>query len=165
MTLGRKLQELRREKNWTQEELAEKTGVSRQALSRWESDAALPDTKNIIQLARLFGVSTDYLLLDSGEQRTGTQPRRFSTTVLGAAMLALGAAGILLFEILTPVFSYRHEVIWAGTGQSSVYTGMFAYIRYERLGWLLTLCLIAALAGAALLIAGVIRSRRGAAKS
>ena len=62
MTLGEKLQKLRKARGWTQEELAEKVGVSRQSLSKWESDGALPDTANVIVLADLFGVTTDYLL-------------------------------------------------------------------------------------------------------
>lgn len=44
MTLGEKLQKLRKARAWTQEELAEQVGVSRQSLSKWESDGALPDT-------------------------------------------------------------------------------------------------------------------------
>ena len=65
MTLGEKLQKLRKARGLTQEELAEKVGVSRQSLSKWESDGALPDTANIILLADLFGVSTDYLLREA----------------------------------------------------------------------------------------------------
>ena len=62
MTFGEKLLNLRRAWNWTQEELAEKIGVTRQALSKWEVNAALPDTKNVVALAKLFGVTADYLL-------------------------------------------------------------------------------------------------------
>ena len=65
MTLGEKLQKLRKARGWTQEELSEKIGVSRQSLSKWESDGALPDTANIILLADLFGVTTDYLLREA----------------------------------------------------------------------------------------------------
>ena len=65
MTLGEKLQKLRKARGWTQEELSEKVGVSRQSLSKWESDGALPDTANIILLADLFGVTTDYLLREA----------------------------------------------------------------------------------------------------
>lgn len=65
MTLGEKLQKLRKARSLTQEELAEKVGVSRQSLSKWESDSALPDTANIILLADLFGVTTDYLLREA----------------------------------------------------------------------------------------------------
>ena len=48
----------------SQEDLAEKLDVSRQAISRWESGAAMPDANNILQLSKLFGVTTDYLLND-----------------------------------------------------------------------------------------------------
>ena len=65
MTLGEKLQKLRKARHLTQEELATQIGVSRQSLSKWESDGALPDTANIITLADLFGVSTDYLLREA----------------------------------------------------------------------------------------------------
>ncbi len=64
MTLGNKLAKLRRENNLTQEQLAELLGVSRQAISKWESDAAYPETEKLIRLGRLYRCSMDYLLLD-----------------------------------------------------------------------------------------------------
>ena len=62
MSLGSKLAEERRRNNMTQEQLAERLGVSRQAVSRWESDTAYPETDKIVRMAALFGVSCDYLL-------------------------------------------------------------------------------------------------------
>ncbi len=67
MKLHEKLLKLRKEKNLTQEDLAEKLGVSRQAISRWEMGTALPDTENILQLSKLYEVCTDYLLNDEYE--------------------------------------------------------------------------------------------------
>lgn len=64
MILADKIIEERKKNGWSQEELAERMGVSRQAVSKWESVGAIPDLKKIIQLASLFGVSTDYLLKD-----------------------------------------------------------------------------------------------------
>ena len=64
MTFGEKLLMLRKEKNFSQEELAEKIGVSRQAVSRWESGETMPDSPNLLQISNLFGVSADYLLRD-----------------------------------------------------------------------------------------------------
>ena len=64
MTLGTKLQNLRKQSGMSQETLAGQLGVSRQAVSRWELDASLPETENIIKLAKLFDVSFDYLLND-----------------------------------------------------------------------------------------------------
>lgn len=65
MNTGKKIQKLRKENNLSQEQLAEKFGVSRQSVSKWESDQSVPDIYNIIQLSSLFGVSTDYFLKDS----------------------------------------------------------------------------------------------------
>lgn len=48
----------------SQEALATRLNISRQAVSRWETGEAVPDTEKIVQLSRLFQVSTDYLLLD-----------------------------------------------------------------------------------------------------
>ena len=64
MTFGEKLLQLRRDGKLSQEDLAEKLGVSRQAVSRWENEGVLPDCGNLLEISRLFGVSTDYLLHD-----------------------------------------------------------------------------------------------------
>lgn len=59
MILADKITEERKKNGWSQEELAEKLGVSRQAVSKWESAGTIPDLQRVIQLAELFGVSTD----------------------------------------------------------------------------------------------------------
>lgn len=64
MTLGEKLARLRKERNYTQEQLAEILGVSRQAISKWESNAAYPETEKLIRLAQMYDCSLDYLVLD-----------------------------------------------------------------------------------------------------
>lgn len=65
MSLGNKLAEARKKQNLTQEQLAERLGVTRQAVSRWESDAAYPETDKIVRMAQILEVSCDYLLQDS----------------------------------------------------------------------------------------------------
>ena len=67
MRLSDKIVRLRKEKGWSQETLAEKLNVSRQAVSRWEGATAQPDASNILQLSKLFGVTADYLLNDDFE--------------------------------------------------------------------------------------------------
>ena len=67
MTMGEKMQKLRKQKNWSQETLAEKLGVSRQAVSLWERGESMPEIDKLIPLARLFGVTADYLLDDTQE--------------------------------------------------------------------------------------------------
>ncbi len=60
-----KLQKIRKENNVTQEQLADKLGVSRQAVSKWESDQAYPDTEKLIQISKIFNVSLDELINDT----------------------------------------------------------------------------------------------------
>lgn len=62
MRLGQKITELRKKNNLSQEGLAEKMNVSRQAVSKWESNQSIPDIEKIVNLSELFGVTTDYLL-------------------------------------------------------------------------------------------------------
>lgn len=65
MTTGEKLALLRKKKGMTQEELSETLQVSRQSVSRWEMDAAFPETDKLIKLSKLFDCSIDFLLNDS----------------------------------------------------------------------------------------------------
>lgn len=67
MILAEKIMEERKKNGWSQEELAEKLSVSRQAVSKWESAQSIPDLQRVIQLSEIFGVSTDYLLKDECE--------------------------------------------------------------------------------------------------
>lgn len=62
MNMADRIQNLRKEKNYSQEELADKIGVSRQAVSKWESEQSKPDLEKIIIMSELFGVTTDYIL-------------------------------------------------------------------------------------------------------
>ena len=62
MTLNERIALLRKQRGWSQEELADRVGVSRQAVSKWESDGAQPDLDKILLLSALFEVTTDYLL-------------------------------------------------------------------------------------------------------
>lgn len=62
MTLSDRLQALRKSHNLSQEQLAEKLDVSRQAISKWESGQANPDINNILKLSDIYKVSTDYIL-------------------------------------------------------------------------------------------------------
>lgn len=73
MILADKIMNERKRNGWSQEELAEKLGVSRQSVSKWESAQSVPDLNRILQLADIFGVTTDYLLkeeLDDMSEQT-----------------------------------------------------------------------------------------------
>ena len=88
MILADKIAELRKKNGWSQEELAGQLGVSRQSVSKWESAASIPDLDKILKLSELFGVSTDYLLKDSGEPEEEALP-----AVMPAGESMLGTEG------------------------------------------------------------------------
>ena len=97
MTIGEKIALRRRSAGLSQEALAGQLGVSRQAVSRWETNESLPDTEKILQLCRIFGVSADDLLLDKVPEGAVSRPppplwRRWFRYVY----LGLGAAGTVL---------------------------------------------------------------------
>lgn len=64
MILANKIIALRKKAGWSQEDLADQLGVSRQSVSKWEGAQSIPDMDKIVQMSRIFGVSTDYLLKD-----------------------------------------------------------------------------------------------------
>ena len=74
MTLGEKLSKLRKEYNYTQEQLADILDVSRQSISKWESDIAYPETDKLVKMGKLFDCSMDYLLKEDISEKQGLQP-------------------------------------------------------------------------------------------
>ncbi len=67
MELNEKLYQYRKNKNWSQEELAEKMEVSRQTISKWESGRAIPELNKLIKLSEIYNVTVDELVKDSVE--------------------------------------------------------------------------------------------------
>ena len=118
MTFGEKLQQLRRERGWSQEELAAHIPISRQAISKWESGAAMPDTENVVAISRLFGVSTDYLLHDdyAGDQdipavkdREAALKKRHKWDM--AMMILIGIQALAFFWQLAGSLIYQNHLI------------------------------------------------------
>lgn len=118
MTFGEKLQQLRRRQGWSQEELAAQIPISRQAVSKWESGAAMPDTENVVAISRLFGVSTDYLLHDdyAGDQdipavkdREATLKKRHKRDM--AMMVLIGVQALSFFWQLAGSLIYQSHLI------------------------------------------------------
>ncbi len=85
MILSEKIITLRKRNGWSQEELAEKLDVSRQAVSKWESAASLPDLDKILRLSQVFEVSTDYLLKDDREDPS-QRPAEYVETYQGTPL-------------------------------------------------------------------------------
>ena len=110
MTCGEKIQKLRKDCGYTQEDLADILNVSRQSVSRWESDIAFPETEKLITLAKLFKCSIDYLLNPENNElkeikdnkKTTLDIKRFLlpiiTIVLGLLSIGLFFVKSLSFE-------------------------------------------------------------------
>lgn len=112
--LSEKIICLRRKNGWSQEELADKLNVSRQAVSKWESAQSTPDVERIVQLADLFNVSTDYLLrceeavpdLQTAESSCAERARRVSPEDAHAFLeLSWNNSGKIAFGVLLCVLS------------------------------------------------------------
>lgn len=65
MNLSNKIYEMRKAQGLSQEQLAEKLGVSRQSVSKWESGESMPELEHLVEISKLFNISTDYLLKES----------------------------------------------------------------------------------------------------
>lgn len=98
MILADKIITLRKKTGWSQEELASQLGVTRQSVSKWEGAQSVPDLDKVVQMSRLFGVSTDYLLKDELEEEEFVEsesdeaPLRRVTMEQAARYLALRKA-------------------------------------------------------------------------
>ena len=96
MILADKIMTLRKKAGWSQEELAARLNISRQSVSKWEGAQSIPDMDKVVQMSRLFGVTTDFLLKDELEIEEHTQsepmdepPLRRVTMEDASAYLAL----------------------------------------------------------------------------
>ncbi len=102
MKLGKKIQLLRKENGMSQEQLAAHITVSRQAISKWELGESVPDPNNIVQLSKLFGVSTDYLLIDDIEiptKESTTNPASGYSHKWGIISLGIIFAGLIIIFV------------------------------------------------------------------
>lgn len=105
MTTGQKIQALRKQRGLTQEQLAQRLGISRQAVSRWELDESLPETANLLPLRDALGVSID-ALLDPAQGPAGPRPREEPSAPAAPASSAPALGALLkrrLWLLLLPV--------------------------------------------------------------
>lgn len=176
MTFGEKLTRLRKREGMSQELLAEKLGVSRQAVSRWEQDTALPDAAKLLPCARLFGVDVEWLLDDargwedqtrSAESARGTETpaahgnRRWY--IAGGIVTGAGALGLVSMGILSAVYPAVVSEAPIGADWARVYTGLAGFLKLHGVEWLFALWAAAALAGLWLLAQPFLRHREGLA--
>lgn len=164
MTFGEKLQKLRRGSGLSQEQLAEKLDVTRQAVSKWELGDSLPDAGRILTLSRLFDVSTDYLLKDDWEETQQTaapallpEKKKPGKGYLIAASITggLGALGFLVIAVLSSMivsfadsaYTDANGMTWYTSGSGYSFTGFVEKYRLGALLWVF---------GGLLLIGGIL---------
>lgn len=100
MSLGKKIQKLRKENKLSQEQLAQKCNVSRQTISRWESDEVLPDTNNLITLAKLFNVTLDSMVFDEKIKKEEIMsPKKKSIWMVLISFICVFSLGINIWFI------------------------------------------------------------------
>lgn len=114
MTLGSRIAALRAETGLSQEELAQRLEVSRQSVSKWETDASVPELDKLLRLSELFGVSLDSLVKDAQPQPEASgQPPQPTQSLLAMwrenPRVILGSALVLFGAVMALIFSLRGE--------------------------------------------------------
>ena len=140
MTLGNRIRRLRTERKMSQELLAEHLEVSRQAVSKWETDTGCPDTQKLIKLAELFHVSVEYLATGKDSSTDNVQNNKHTSTVLKRISLCFFVVALLSHCIgfvtgeftrpLIPVFPY----LWYGKSIWAIILNAFTVL--FSIGWI-----------------------------
>ena len=122
MTMAERLQRLRKEHHFSQEQLAERLQVSRQAVSKWENGQTAPDLDNIIAMSNLYEVTTDYILIgrERSSKENGEKDRKRKR-----GMLCLG--GGIILTLLLPLFVKLYQG-WVFVTEGSSYTNSLYYL-------------------------------------
>ena len=157
MSLADRIQSLRKAKSISQEELADKLGVSRQAVSKWESEQSIPDVEKIIILSDFFEVTTDYLLKGiESEKQTAPETDAKIFAILATALNFIGllaSCAIIYPDYKDPIAVIIGLIIFAvggtvfGIGQTISNKSVAIAKRYFWIIniWLLTLIPLSAL--------------------
>lgn len=113
MKLYEKITALRKKSGLSQEELAIKMDISRQAVSKWESGQTVPDLSRIMQLSEIFNVSTDYLLKDEESERQNNISNSAQKKRQIADNVFVAYCGIILvIYFLWSIFSQKWNITW-----------------------------------------------------
>ncbi len=164
MTTSEKLQRLRRREGLTQEQFAEKIGVSRQALSKWESGDALPDAVNLLSISQIFGVSVDSPIKDKLglDKPHGFPVKKLAFRIAGAWLVlipCLITLGMAVYASATDAFWVIRSDGMRGNLMSmplpddgaqfsiKLYSGLFAFLFQENLWWFFGILVAVAAAG------------------
>ncbi len=132
MEFGEKLRILRKENKMSQEKLAERINVSRQAISKWEQGMSIPDTDNIVRLSKFFQVPIEFFLLDEDEpfEEISTDAKEVTQQkeIEKFDFIIIIAVGFGI-EILAVLFTYVVQYLDMEQN-GSCYTNNFEYLRH-----------------------------------
>lgn len=135
MTIGSRIISLRKERQFSQEEIADKIGVSRQSVSKWETDACAPDAYNLIALANVLNTSVEYIV--TGEKGAEATPQMNKESVKVKDLATLGFILLVGGFIMAILGMFLHE-IWCIIGAYIATTGIiFALVRKKK-----TFCIV-----------------------
>lgn len=170
MTLGETIQQLRRAAGLSQDQLAEKAGVSHQSVSKWERDEAMPDVGKIVLLSETFGVSTDVLLKGAegtpnagndadGHARSGAPLLRAARTnfahreILAGFLTMVGGLVLLALEFMfLPTFGTMQKAHVDGQG---FYSDFMKYAKMQPMPTIFALTGLVVAAGLVFLLKGL----------
>ncbi|MBR2640600.1 MAG: helix-turn-helix transcriptional regulator [Oscillospiraceae bacterium] len=146
MSLGEKISDLRKKNGISQEKLAELLGISRQAVTKWESGKGNPDTENLIRLSEIFGVSLDELCGKEAEKpKAKIHPGGHllclvsllvvtAYCVIGGITKTFNGETLIMFIILAiPMHCFTHLIFWGmvKSGEFSMLAGYDSEIKYD----------------------------------
>lgn len=147
MDLGKKISELRKGKGISQEKLAELIGVSRQAVTKWESGKSNPDTENLVRLGEVFGCSVDELCENAPKEKPvpkihpGGHFLCLASILIVAAYCIIGGTSgnfnaetlIMLIILAVPMHCFTHLAFWGmvKSGEFSMLAGYDSEIKYD----------------------------------
>lgn len=109
--LSKKIYTLRKKKGLSQEQLAEKLNVSRQAISKWESGVSMPESEKLILLSEFFDVSIDYLIKENTEEINDCTDNKNHISIVGIVLSIAGVVGMLIWGILSITSSHVSQQI------------------------------------------------------
>lgn len=152
MTLADRISEQRKIKGISQEKLAVELGVSRQAISKWESGQSVPELDKIVRMSDFFGVTTDYLLkgiepkTEDAPETPCRAPRMSLKALIGLIMSTLSGLGLLTVCILGSVANETYESYMQDT-MIHYCEGIPAYLMSRNILWLAVLLIVLLAAG------------------
>lgn len=152
MNLGGKIQQLRKQGNLSQEQLADKLGISRQSISKWESEQSIPEIDKIVQLSEIFGVTTDYLLKDVDKYSENIvlyKKTNFSTKkvriIIATICIAFSILCIFVMWVLSKI--YPASIVFYNTTTGKWLVGFDNFLWKHGLEYFYNLCWLIVIVG------------------